>query len=63
MNYTLDDAIRTLHLSDLDFLLMPGDRMLYKRRAEARLEAALGHPSRRAANRDAAAARRYASQS
>lgn len=29
-------------LSELDFLLVPGDRLLYKRRVAARLDAALG---------------------
>jgi carbamoyltransferase len=41
MNYSLADAARTVALSDLDFLLMPGNRLLYKRRATARLDAAL----------------------
>ena len=38
MNYTIADAARTLALSELDFLLLPGDRLLFKRRAEARLD-------------------------
>lgn len=33
MNYTVADAARTVGLSELDFLLMPGRRLLYKRRA------------------------------
>jgi carbamoyltransferase len=41
MNYTLADAARTVALSELDFLLMPGDRLLFKRRATKALEAAL----------------------
>ena len=41
MNYSLADAARTVALSELDFLLMPGDRLLYKKRAGARLETAL----------------------
>ncbi|MBS28875.1 MAG: hypothetical protein CL566_08150 [Alphaproteobacteria bacterium] len=41
MNYTLADAARTVALSELDFLLMPGDRLLYKKRAKAALDAAL----------------------
>jgi carbamoyltransferase len=41
MNYSLADAARTVALSDLDFLLMPENRLLYKRRAAARLDAAL----------------------
>jgi len=34
MNYDLADAARTLTLSQLDYLIMPGDRLLYKRSAE-----------------------------
>lgn len=41
MNYTLADAARTVALSELDFLLMPGDELLYKKRAEGRLNAVL----------------------
>ncbi|MDJ0893592.1 MAG: carbamoyltransferase C-terminal domain-containing protein [Alphaproteobacteria bacterium] len=41
MNYSVEDAIRTLSLSGLDFLLLPGDRLLYKRAATNRLHAAL----------------------
>ncbi|MGE0094013.1 MAG: carbamoyltransferase C-terminal domain-containing protein [Alphaproteobacteria bacterium] len=41
MNYSLGDAARTVALSELDFLLMPGDRLLYKKRAAARLDIAL----------------------
>ena len=41
MNYTLADAARTVALSELDFLLMPGDRLLYKKRAKYVLDAAL----------------------
>jgi carbamoyltransferase len=41
MNYSLADAARTVALSELDFLLMPGDRLLYKKRAADRLDAAL----------------------
>lgn len=42
MNYSLGDAARTVALSELDFLLMPGDRLLYKRRASDRLTTLLG---------------------
>lgn len=33
MNSTIEDATRTLALSDLDFLALPGDKLLYKKRA------------------------------
>lgn len=42
MNYTVADAARTVAQSELDFLLMPGNRLLYKRRAAARLGDVLG---------------------
>ena len=41
MNYTVADAVRTVALSDLEFLLLPGDRLLFKRRAEPRLRTIL----------------------
>ena len=37
MNSTIADAARTLALSELDFLAMPDDRLLYKRRARQTL--------------------------
>ena len=37
MNYTVADAVRTVALSDLEFLVLPGNRLLYKQRAAARL--------------------------
>jgi carbamoyltransferase len=42
MNYTVADAARTVALSELDFLLLPGGRLLYKKRAAARLNTVLG---------------------
>ncbi len=42
MNYSVADAARTVALSELDFLLMPGDRLLYKKRAADRLSDILG---------------------
>jgi carbamoyltransferase len=42
MNSTVVDAARTLALSELDFLAMPGDRLLYKCRAGEALSALLG---------------------
>jgi carbamoyltransferase len=42
MNRSVSDAARTLALSELDFLALPGDRLLYKRRARAVLDRALG---------------------
>ena len=37
------DAVRTLALSELDYLAIPGDRLLYKKRAEPVLAAVLGN--------------------
>ena len=34
MNYSVSDAVHTVSNSDLDFLALPGDCLLYKRRAE-----------------------------
>lgn len=42
MNYDVADAARTVALSGLDFLLLPGNRLLYKVAALGRLEAVLG---------------------
>lgn len=42
MNYDVPDAARTMALSGLDYLLLPGDRLLYKRKVEAELAAILG---------------------
>lgn len=42
MNYTVSDAVRTLAQSGLDFLLLPGNRLLYKTRAREALEASIG---------------------
>lgn len=42
MNYSVADAARTVALSDLDFLLMPGNSLLFKRRAAGVLEKCLG---------------------
>ena len=42
MNYSIADAVRTLALSELDFLLLPGDRLFYKKRAAVRLNDILG---------------------
>ncbi|MBH64008.1 MAG: hypothetical protein CL569_16485 [Alphaproteobacteria bacterium] len=41
MNYTSHDALRTLVLSELDFLILPGDKLVYRRRAERKLDIAL----------------------
>ncbi len=38
MNRSVADGARTLALSALDFLVMPGDRLLFKRSAQATLE-------------------------
>ena len=38
MNYSLEDAIRTLALSSLNFLLMPGNQLLCKKSAEKLLD-------------------------
>lgn len=38
MNYTTADAARTLALSELDFLLMPNDKLLFKKSAQAKLD-------------------------
>ncbi len=37
MNYSLADAARTVALSDLEFLIMPEDRLLFKKSAEPAL--------------------------
>jgi predicted NodU family carbamoyl transferase len=37
MNYTTADAARTVAKSELDFLLMPQNQLLFKRRAEEKL--------------------------
>ena len=42
INRSVSDAARTLALSELDFLALPGDRLLYKNRAEPVLAAHLG---------------------
>lgn len=42
MNYAVEDAARTLALSDLKFLSMPDDRLLYKRSEEESLTSVLG---------------------
>ena len=42
MNYTVADAVRTVALSDLDFLLLPDDRLLFKCSAEPQLRTILG---------------------
>ena len=47
MNRSVADGARTLALSALDFLLMPGERLLYKRAASETLEAIV--PSRQEA--------------
>ena len=41
MNYTTADAARTLALSGLDFLLMPNNRLLFKKTAQTKLDTAL----------------------
>ena len=38
MNYTTADAVRTLALSDLNFLLMPDNKLLYKLSAKSNLD-------------------------
>jgi carbamoyltransferase len=42
MNSTIADGARTLALSALEFLALPGDRLLYKKSAEPALHGALG---------------------
>ncbi len=42
MNYTVADAVRTMALSDLDYLALPGDKLLYKKRASPQVDALLG---------------------
>lgn len=37
MNYTISDAVRTLALSSLDFLLLPNDTLLAKKKAKNKL--------------------------
>ncbi|MBT6534783.1 MAG: hypothetical protein HOK98_01260 [Rhodospirillaceae bacterium] len=41
MNYSAADAARTVALSELDFLILPAGRLLYKKRAEPVLRATL----------------------
>ena len=41
MNYAIEDAIHTLAESDLEFLLIPGNQMIYKRAAKDRMDDAL----------------------
>lgn len=38
MNYSLADAARTVALSDLEYLIMPDNRLLFKKSAEADLQ-------------------------
>jgi carbamoyltransferase len=42
MNATVADAARTLAFSELEFLALPGDRLLYRKSAAKALEMALG---------------------
>jgi len=42
MNYSVADAVRTVALSDLDYLVMPGNALLYKRSAFERLKSVIG---------------------
>jgi len=42
MNYSVADAARTVALSDLDFLVLPGKALLYKRCAFERLKSVIG---------------------
>jgi carbamoyltransferase len=42
MNYTVADAVRTVAMSGLDCLALPGRQLLYKKRAAARVGAILG---------------------
>jgi carbamoyltransferase len=42
MNRSAADAARTLALSALEFLSLPGDRLLYKASARSSLEEVLG---------------------
>lgn len=42
MNYSVADAARTVALSDLDFLVLPDDALLYKRSAFERLKSVIG---------------------
>ena len=37
MNYTVADAVRTIALSSLDFLLLPDKLLLYKKKAKKRI--------------------------
>ncbi len=41
MNFSVGDAVRTVALSDLQFLVLPGCRLLYKRTSALALETAL----------------------
>ena len=38
MNYTISDAVRTLALSSLDFLLLPNNTLLLKKKAKNKLK-------------------------
>ena len=38
INYYLEDAVRTIALSSLNFLLMPGKKLLYKKSAQKLLD-------------------------
>jgi hypothetical protein len=42
MNYSVADAARTVALSDLDFLVLPDNALLYKRSAFERLKSVIG---------------------
>ena len=42
MNYSIADAARTVALSDLNFLVMPGNALLYKRSAFDQLNSVIG---------------------
>ena len=37
MNYSIVDAVRTVYLSGLDFLILPGDKLLFKLSAERKM--------------------------
>jgi hypothetical protein len=41
MNYSTEDAIRTLALSGLDFLILPDDVLIFRRRVQSVLDQAL----------------------
>jgi carbamoyltransferase len=42
MNYTVADAVRTMALSNLDYLIVPGNRLLYKKRVAAQIISIIG---------------------